>query len=136
MKVKILIHALILCALFPTAVVVQAESDMVFEMRTYTTYDGKLDNLHQRFANHTMTLFERHGMRNIGYWVPSDPKISENTLVYIIAHTSQEAAEQNWKSFVNDPEWQKVYEASIEDGKLVRHIESVFLTAADYSQIR
>src|SRR6056297_3734007 len=54
---------------------------LVYELRTYTTHDGKLDDLHARFANHTMELFEKHGMENIGYWTPMD---KENTLTYII----------------------------------------------------
>lgn len=136
MKLKVLMHAFVLCALFPAAIVVQAESDVVFEMRTYTTYEGKLDDLHQRFASHTIKLFEKHGMRNIGYWVPTNPDMSKNTLIYIVSHASQEAAERNWKSFVNDPKWQEAYEESIEHGKLVQNIESVFLTATDYSQVR
>lgn len=105
----------------------------VFELRTYTTHDGKLDNLHDRFADHTMALFEKHGMENIGYWTPMD---KENTLIYIVAHESREAAEASWQAFLDDPEWQEVYAKSHEDGPIVENVESVFMTSTPYSPIK
>ncbi|REL24516.1 NIPSNAP family protein [Rhodohalobacter sp. SW132] len=107
----------------------------VFEMRTYTTHDGKLDDLHQRFENHTMAFFEKHGMKNIGYWVPEDPELKDNTLIYILSHESTEAAENSWDAFRADPEWQSVYEKSRRDGPIVRSIESVYMKSTAYSQI-
>lgn len=109
------------------------DNHKVFELRTYTTHDGKLDDLHARFANHTIELFEKHGMENIGYWTPMD---KENTLTYIIAHESREVAEESWDGFRNDPEWQEAYQASRTDGPLVESIESVFLTSTDYSPLK
>lgn len=106
------------------------DNHKVYELRTYTTYDGKLDDLHERFADHTMAIFENHGMENIAYWTPMD---KENTLIYIIAHESREAAEENWNAFGADPEWQEAYQASREDGPIVEHIESVFMTSTPYS---
>ena len=58
--------------------------------------DGKLEALLKRFREHTTKIFEKHGMTNIGYWVPEDPPRSQNTLIYIIAHPSREAAAKNW----------------------------------------
>jgi hypothetical protein len=113
-----------------------AASDRVFEMRTYITHEGKLNDLHDRFSNHTMGLFEKHGMVNIGYWVPQDEEASQNTLIYIIAHESVEAAERSWDAFRNDPEWQEVYEASHADGVIVKEVESIFMDATPYSQIQ
>lgn len=111
-------------------------SERVFELRTYTTHEGKLEALHQRFENHTLELFERHGMTNIGYWVPTDPELKENTLVFIIAHESAEAAEANWNAFRADPDWQRAYEESHADGPLVQHAESVFMTGMPYSPMQ
>lgn len=115
----------------------QSAEDMndhkVYELRTYTTYDGKLDDLHDRFANHTMELFEKHGMENIGYWTPMD---KENTLTYIIAHESREAAKASWEAFRNDPVWQDAYKASREDGPLVENIVSVFMTSTEFSPMK
>lgn len=107
--------------------------ERIYELRTYVTHPGKLDDLHDRFSNHTVQLFSRHGMVNVGYWVPVD---QENTLIYILSHNSREAAEKSWDSFRNDPEWQQVYEASRVDGPIVKELESVFMKAMPYSQIR
>ena len=108
----------------------------VFEIRTYHTFPGRLDALHKRFREHTMKMFEKHGMSNIGYWVPQDSPASGNTLIYVISHQSREAARANWAAFVADPEWKKISEASQVDGKIVERIESVFMDATDYSPIK
>lgn len=102
-----------------------------FEMRTYYAAPGKLDALNARFRNHTCKLFEKHGMENLGYWMPVDNP--DGKLVYILAYPSREARENSWKAFMADPDWQKAYRASEVDGKLVAKAESVFLTATDYS---
>ncbi|MDX1640984.1 MAG: NIPSNAP family protein [Balneolaceae bacterium] len=109
---------------------IDADHHKVYELRTYTTFEGKLDDLHRRFADHTMALFEKHGMENLSYWTPMD---KENTLIYIVAHDSREAAEKSWQDFRNDPEWQKAYEDSRKDGPIVEKVESVFMKKTDYS---
>lgn len=116
-----------------TSTDLHADHHKVYELRTYTTYEGKLDDLHKRFADHTMAIFENHGMENIGYWTPMD---KENTLTYMIAHESREAAEANWEAFRNDPEWQRVYKASREDGPIVEKVESTFMTSTDFSPMK
>lgn len=121
---------LLLISLSITAIPALAEDELLYELRTYTTNEGKLSDLHNRFSQHTMVLFEKHGMKNIGYWIPAD---KPNTLVYIIAHENADAAQASWKAFVSDPEWQKVYAASIANGRLVSHIDSVYMTKAPYS---
>ncbi len=102
----------------------------IFELRTYHANEGKIDALHDRFRNHTMKLFEKHGMRNVGYWQPAD---QPDTLIYLIAHADRDAAKVSWGHFVSDPEWQEVYKASIADGRLVGEIISVFMDKTDYS---
>src|SRR5436190_23135907 len=77
----------------------------VYELRTYTTLPGRLPALNKRFADHTMKLFEKHGMRNEMYWIPTE---EDNKLIYLISHDSREAADKSWKAFGADPEWQKV----------------------------
>ena len=111
-------------------------SDRVFELRTYITHAGRLDALHARFANHTMRLFERHGMTNIGYFTPQDSPESENTLIYVLAHDSREAAKESWSAFVSDPEWQEAYKASRADGDIIESLTSVFMDATEYSQMK
>ena len=108
----------------------------VFELRTYTAPEGKLGALQARFRDHTMRLFQKHGMTSVGYWTPQDAPRSHNTLVYIISHASRDAAKQNWAAFVADPEWQKVSAESQVDGPIVSKVESVYMDATSYSPIR
>jgi len=108
----------------------------VFEIRTYTTEPGRLDALHARFRDHTMKLFEKHGMTSIGYWTPADEPRASNTLIYIIAHASREAAKRNWEAFISDPEWVKARDESEADGKIVVKVESVYVSPTDYSPLQ
>lgn len=103
---------------------------MLYELRTYYTPDGKLDDLNARFRNHTMKLFEKHGMKNIIYWTPVD---KPNTLIYVIAHKDKAAADASWAAFRDDPEWKKVAEETQRNGKLVEKVDAVYLTPTDYS---
>jgi len=102
-----------------------------YELRTYYAAPGKLEALNDRFRIHTMRIFEKHGMANIGYWTPTENP--DNKLVYLLAFPSREAARQSWKEFDADPEWQKAAKESEANGKLVTKVESVFLNATDYS---
>lgn len=117
--------------------VVQAQTaGRVFELRTYTTPEGKLSDLHKRFRDHTMRIFQKHGMTNIGYWQPQDEPRASNTLIYILSHPSREAAAANWKAFGADPEWKKVSAESQVNGRILEKVESVFMNATDYSPIK
>ena len=119
------------------AAVVQAQNaTRVFELRTYTAPEGKLPELQARFRNHTMRIFEKHGMKNVGYWVPQDSPAKDNTLIYIISHESREAAKKSWSAFGADPEWQKVAKESQMNGKIVAGITSVYMDPTDYSPIK
>jgi len=102
-----------------------------FELRTYYAAPGKLGDLHARFRDHTLKLFEKHGMSNIGYWVPTENP--DNKLVYLLAFPNLEAKEKAWKEFVTDPEWKAAQKASEANGRLVTKVESILLTATDYS---
>jgi hypothetical protein len=108
----------------------------IYELRTYTAKDGKLENVIERFRNHTARLFERHGMKNIGYWVPADSPASGNTLIYIIAHKNREAAKASWDAFRADPDWIKVKSESEANGAIVDHIVSVFMNPTDFSKLK
>ena len=108
----------------------------VYELRTYTCFEGKLEALKARFRDHTITIFNRHGMESIGYWVPSDPEKSKTTLIYILAHPSRDAATKNWAAFRDDPEWKKVSADSEANGKIVQKVDRVFLTPADFSALK
>jgi hypothetical protein len=108
-------------------------STAVYELRIYHTYEGKLEALLTRFRDHTMKLFEKHGMKNVAYWTPTDDPLKGKTLIYVIAHASREAAVANWKAFVEDPEWISVQSKSEANGKLVEKVDSTFMVPTDFS---
>jgi hypothetical protein len=108
----------------------------VYELRTYTANEGKLDALHARFRNHTLRIFARHGMVNVAYWRPTDDPLKANTLIYVLRHASREAADKSWAAFRKDPEWLKAKADSEKDGLLVKSVASVFLEATDYSPMK
>ena len=111
----------------------QASAD-VYELRTYTTNEGKLDNLNARFRDHTVQLFTKHGMESVGYWVPTDGPKAENTLIYVLKHKDRDAAKASWKAFVADPEWKTVARESQKDGQiLAKAPDSVYMDATNYT---
>jgi NIPSNAP len=103
----------------------------VYEMRVYYAAEGKLDALNKRFRDHTCKLFEKHGMENMGYFMPIENP--ERKLIYFLAYPDRESREKSWKSFMADPVWQAAYKASEVDGKLVAKVDQVFMQATDYS---
>lgn len=111
-------------------------SDRVFELRTYTAPEGKLDELEARFRDHTLAYFEKHGMTNVAYWKPLDAPASENTLIYLLSHSNREAARKSWAAFSADPGWRQVSAASQANGRIVSNAESVFLNPTDYSPLQ
>ena len=122
--------ALGLCAL-SAGVGEAAQEAPLFEMRTYYAHPGKLDALQARFRDHTVKLFEKHGIKNVGYWVPVEN--AENKLIYVLEHRSKEARDASFKSFGADPAWQAARAKSEENGPLVQKIESQLMVATDYS---
>jgi hypothetical protein len=142
MKRRTLLQSLPAVALLPTADWLASAQDKsgagqpattVYELRIYHAFEGKLDDLLRRFREHTTKLFERHGIKNVAYWTPTDDPLKGKTLVYILAHPSREAATANWKAFQNDPEWQSVRDKSEANGKLVEKIDSTFMVMTDFS---
>jgi len=121
----------------PVAAQAPAPAGTVYEMRTYTANEGKAANMHARFRDHTLRLFTKHGMKNIGYWSPLEGPTAETTLIYILEHKSREEARKSWAAFSADPEWQKVRTESEAGGRiLVKAPESVFLKPTDYSPLK
>ncbi len=108
----------------------------LYELRIYTTNPGKLPDLHARFRDHTMKLFEKHGIENVIYWTLAEDfgnESKDNTLVYVIAHKNKEAADASWAAFRADPEWQAVQAKSEENGKLLAATPvSVYLNPTDF----
>jgi NIPSNAP len=120
-------------ALLPGASRAAEGGAAVFELREYTTYEGKLGDLLKRFHEHTIGLFERHGMKNVAYWTPTDEPLKGKTLIYILKHPSREAATANWKAFEDDPEWKRVRAKTEESGKIVEKVVVTFMELTDFS---
>ena len=113
-----------------------AQDQKLYELRIYKSTEGNLGNLNARFRDHTMRLFEKHGMENIGYWTPVSEEERDDTLVYVIAHDSEEAAAASWRAFGQDPEWQAAAEASNANGQILAGIENKYMVATDYSPMQ
>jgi hypothetical protein len=131
-----LVVGLLLGAGFAQLRAAQPAPARVFEIRTYHCFPGRLDALHKRFREHTMKMFEKHGMTNVAYWTFQDSPAKDDTLIYVISHASREQAKANWAAFGADPEWQKIAADSQVDGKIVEKVESVFVDATDYSPLK
>lgn len=106
----------------------------VYELRTYYPAPGKAAALNARFREHTTALFAKHGMTNVAYWNEiATPQAPEGRLVYVLAYPSRAARDADWAAFGSDPAWRRVVATSEAAGKLVSRVDSVFMTAADYS---
>ncbi len=135
---KLLAALLPVLFLLPLAAIAETHEgdERVFEMRIYTTPEGKLPDLMARFRNHTNYLFVKHGMDLIGYWTPTEGDEAGNTLVYLLAHDSREAAKKSWAAFGADPAWKAAAAESRKDGKLVAGVKNQWLKATDFSPIK
>lgn len=109
------------------------ETPLLYELRTYTTVDGRMPALHARFRDHTLKLFEKHGMKNVVYLTPTE---EPNKLIYLLAHKDKETRDASFDAFRKDPDWIAARDASEKDGKIVEKVESVFLTPTDYSPMK
>ncbi len=112
------------------------DESKVFELRTYTATPGNLENLHTRFRDHTIRIFGKHGMKVVGFWSPTSEEERGDTLVYMLEHASEEAANASWEAFGQDPEWAGVSEASNANGRILAGVESKYMVATDYSPMK
>jgi hypothetical protein len=141
-KRRTLLQAIPAAAFLPASLWAAAQQDNsnsapaasgVFELRVYHAAAGKLPDLLARFRDHTVKLFDRHGMKSVAYWTPLDEPDKSNTLIYILHHSSREAATANWKAFQDDPEWKTVKDKSEANGKLVDKVDSTYMALTDFS---
>jgi len=130
--IRIVLASLVVSMLGATYVLAAEKDGRVFEMRVYWAAPGKLDALHARFRDHTTKLFAKHGITNVGYFVPVGEN-PERRLVYFLAYPDRKARDASWTAFVNDPEWKAAHAASEKDGKLVEKATETFLSTTDYS---
>ncbi len=126
----------------PALKVEKGKEDRVFELRTYIATKGNLGNLNDRFKNHTVKLFEKHGMTNVVYWnVLKGEKDADDLLVYLLAHKSKEDAAKSFDAFRKDPDWLAARKASEEKGGGSLTVEKVgvvseFLKPTSYSPLK
>ena len=111
-------------------------STVVYQLRIYHTAEGKLEPLLERFRSKEVKIFERLGMRSVGYWTPTDEPLKGRTLVYMLAHKSREAADASWAAFKDDPEWLKLKAETEANGKFVEKVESTFMAPTDFSPLK
>ena len=103
----------------------------VQELRLYDAMPGKLPALHDRFANHTIGLFAKHGIENIAYW--TDDVGTSNRLTYMLGHPDLGARERNFAAFQEDSAWQQARAESEKNGPLVRVSRHSILRLTPYS---
>lgn len=113
----------------------RAASDGIYELRTYTVAPGKVNEVIDELR-HAAEGFERHGVTNVGYWVPSDPPHSETTVIYMLKFDTREERAQKFEDFRTDPEWRRVFEEYNKDGRIVANVDSLMLEATDYSPLQ
>jgi len=130
------LRRLLLLLLMAAASVSTLAQTRVYELRTYHCYDGKLETLKANFRDFNIRILKRHGIESIGYWVPQDPALAKNTLIYIVVHPSRADADKNWAEFRKDPEFVKLAAEAMKAGPIVEKIESVYLDPTDFSPLK
>ena len=107
---------------------------MIYELRIYRAFPGKMPALQARFRDHTCRLFEKHGITNVGYWTTAIGGRNDE-LWYIIGHESLAAREKNWAAFIADPERVEIFAETEKDGPLVHHLENRMLSPTNFSPL-
>ncbi|SFJ34535.1 NIPSNAP protein [Paenibacillus sp. UNC496MF] len=102
---------------------------MIYELRIYTMFPGKLDDIRQRFSDHTFRIFERLGMQVCDFWEDME---DEPKLYYVMRYESMEERVRQWEAFIQDAEWNEVKQASERNGKIVERVDQIFLKRAEY----
>ena len=107
---------------------------MIYELRIYTVHPGRMGALQARFRDHTTRLFEKHGIKNIGYWTNAIGGRS-GELWYMIGFHDLAQRQQAWAAFGSDPEWHKARAESEADGPIVHHIENRIMAPTNFSPL-
>ncbi|HZP93247.1 MAG TPA: NIPSNAP family protein [Burkholderiales bacterium] len=108
---------------------------MIYELRIYHAYPGRLPALNARFQNHTLKMWERFGIRHVGFWTTLIGDNS-NDLYYILEWESLAEREQKWNAFIAHPDWLAIRAETERDGPLVTHISNVILSPTAYSKLK
>ena len=108
---------------------------MIYELRIYRALPGRMPALLKRFETAALALFEKHGIRQAGFWTTLIGE-SNNDLHYLLAWDSMAEREQRWNAFAADPEWIAARIASEKDGQLIANISSQFLQPTTFSAVQ
>lgn len=108
---------------------------MIYEMRTYRCMPGRLPALVKRFDTITIKLWEKHGIRQAGFFT-TVLGVSNQELLYFLAWESLAEREKKWTAFMGDPAWQKARADSEKDGPIVAHLASQILTPTAFSALK
>lgn len=108
---------------------------MLYELRVYDCCPGRLPALLNRFQNHTTKIWERHGIRQGGFWTTLIGN-SNHRLTYFLVWESLAEREQKWAKFQADPEWNKARAESEKDGPIVANVVSEILTPTAFSSLK
>jgi hypothetical protein len=108
---------------------------MIYELRIYRAVPGRLPTLISRFQNHTIQIWEKHGIHQAGFWTTLIGE-SNQQLTYMLAWDSMAEREKRWSAFITDPEWLEVSKESEKEGPLVQNISNELLTPTVFSSVR
>ena len=108
---------------------------MIYELRIYTCLPGKLPLLLKRFETATLAIWQRHGIRQAGFWT-TVIGTSNQELTYLLAWDSLAEREKKWAAFMADPEWMEKRAASEKDGPIVANIVSQLLAPTSFSSVK
>ncbi|WP_439588887.1 NIPSNAP family protein [Hydrogenophaga sp.] len=108
---------------------------MIHELRIYHCMPGRLPDVNKRFQSITLPLWEKHGIRSVGFWTTA-VGASSNDLHYLLEWKDFADREQRWNAFATDPDWISARARTEENGPLVERIENMLLSPTAYSPIR
>ena len=108
---------------------------MIYELRVYRTLPGRLPNLLARFQNHTLKLWEKHGIRQAGFWTTLVGE-SASDLTYLLAWESLAEREEKWAKFATDPDWLKARAESEADGPINANVSNQLLVPTAFSSVK
>jgi len=108
---------------------------MIYELRIYRATPGRLPALLSRFQNHTLRIWEKHGIRQAGFWTTLVGE-SNQELTYMLAWESLAEREERWAAFRADPDWIAVVAESEKDGPIVQNISNQLLAPTAFSAVK
>jgi hypothetical protein len=110
--------------------------DVIYELRVYRTLPGQMPRLLDRFRNQTLSIWNRLGIRQVGFWITAVGEAEGSELTYLLAWDSFADRETRWAAFQSDPAWKQAKSESESGGFLVANIRNQLLAPTDFSAIK